>query len=322
MKVCPLVLALLVLVSWAALVAASPHGDVTVFVAREEGDTATTLRKKALARGFAQAVTEAAVELSPCPLDEARKTLLPVLLDPRVNGYVLGYSEWGARHTPEGLELVLAVEVNRRRLRQDLASLGLAATCSQPLAVGLVPGTRLTAKDTTALRELFQLTGMVAAPGVQPELVVSRVSKDLLRGELHSGTGAWAANAPDMGGLWLALWPRYFAGQRSATAAAGREWLTVSGWFTPDGALEFDQELAGWDDEVASVRLLDLEMRSEGVAGRWELTIRDISGLKARLDAGLVGRGLTYRLETLPAAVPVSSAALPAADGATAPELP
>lgn len=305
-----LLAAVLCLAPWTA--SASAQTEVTVFVPREETDTATGLRQKAQEQGFAQAVADTAAELSPCPLDETRRASLAALFGPRAGRYVQGYTELSSRHTPEGFELSLGVEVNRRQLRDDLAGLGLAATCNRPLAIGLAPGAGLTPEDTAALTDMVRLTGMTPTPGARPELLVSRVSADLLRGELHSDAGAWAANAADMGGLWLALWPRYFAQSRpTAAASGGGVLLTVSGWFVPDGALEFDREISGWDALVARAQLLDLQMRSEGVTAHWDLAVRDPAGLKARLEDYLAGRGLTYTLGSAPASGPAPAAGIP-----------
>ena len=269
---------------------------VQVFKAAEEGMTPTALRQEAMKMGFAQAATEFAQRMLPCPLNETRTALLSSVIATRADHYVLSYRELSAAHSAEGFRLEMEVEVDRRQLRDDLAALGLDASCSQRLAFSLEPGEGMTDEDLQGLRDLVQLSGLTATPGVTPRLLMHRVGEDLLTGELATDQGSWAASGPDEASVWIELWGKYFARQEALRESAGGEVLMVSGWFTPDGAFEFDRVLAGWDQAVSEVRLVDVDVAPEGVSARWSIRIRDKARLSSLLDSWLAGKGLDHTL--------------------------
>ncbi len=288
----------IILAVFLAVAAAPVQAQVTVsvFKAAEEGVTATDLRQQAMQMGFAQAVSELAVRMLPCEIGEQRAAMLAEVLKSRADHYVLSYLELESGHTAEGFRLEMEVEVDRRLLRDDLRALGLAATCEKHMAFALEPGDGLTEEDAAGFRDLAVLSGMAATLGVMPRLKAYRVGDDLMTGELVTDQGGWSASGPNPAAVWIELWGKYFARLEALADTGGGQVLMVSGWFTPDGAFEFDRVLDGWDQAVSEVRLVDVDMVPTGVEARWSVRVTDKARLSSLLDSWLAGRGLTYRL--------------------------
>ncbi|SKA80395.1 hypothetical protein SAMN02745704_01346 [Paucidesulfovibrio gracilis DSM 16080] len=270
--------------------------EVRIFQPREEGMSPNEMRQQALHLSFEEAVFQAALKLLPQPPSEERATLLRERLAKDVEPFVLGYKELASSPTPEGLNMLADVDVDRRGLRAELESLGLFQTIGGPLAARVVADPTLTGEDLERLRSLRILTGIAPSAVTLPELRLGREPDGPVRGVLHSSTGNWSALDPDLETVWFHLWERYF--QSSAVAHRGlrTEVLSVSGWFTPDGAHEFDNMLQGWESLLREARLVDMDMAPEGVSARWEIAVADRAALVTRLEEYLPARGLGYTL--------------------------
>lgn len=272
--------------SWAA--------PVEVVQPLEQGLSPMQVRAKARETAFAQAVFQEALGLLPASPGEAQQAKLREYLQAHALQYVTGYQEVSALQEPEALRLALNVEVNQRSLRELLRICGAASTAARPLAFDLRLLSPLTVVESTKLEDLAAMGGLVRTSGVLPEFTLERGTGTLWRGTIRSVSAQISDQAPDPAALWLTLWGRYFAGQSSAASAAGKV-LRVSGWFSPDGAAEFDRVLRGIGG-VQDVQMLDMELLSSGVAATWRLTVLDSAALDARLKEYLPSRGLTQTL--------------------------
>lgn len=270
--------------------------EVRVFLPREQGMSATELRAKTLALGFQEGVYQTALKLLPQALPEERAALLREVLDPAAERYVLGYKELAVTPDKDGLHLVVDVNVDRRGLRTVLQQMGLFHTLGAPVEANVVTEPTLTDADLQTLAKLETLTGIRPSAAPYPELRIGREADGHVRGVLHAASGNWSALDTDVRTVWMNLWERYFAGVAASGSDSRTEVLSVRGWFAPDGATEFDSELRGWDALLRDVRLIDMNLATEGVSARWALGVTDRAALIARLNAYLPSRGLSYRL--------------------------
>ncbi|MGE4293272.1 MAG: hypothetical protein AB7E32_13815 [Desulfovibrio sp.] len=277
-------------------VVAAQAAEVRVFHPTEGGRNPSQQRQATLELGFQEGVYQAALKLLPGQLAEERAALLREQLDPTAAGYVLGYKEVAVTPAQDGLNMVVDVDVDRRALRDALERMGLFHTLNAPLEVRVIADATLTQEDLETLAKLRTLTGVVPTAMPYPELRLGREPDGPVRGVLHSEAGSWSALNTDLRTVWFHLWERYFASSGAGGAGAHTEVLFVTGWFTPDGATEFDNVLRTWDGALRDVRLIDMDLTPEGVSVRWQVGIADRNALAAQLEAYLPSRGLNYKL--------------------------
>ncbi|WP_022662714.1 hypothetical protein [Paucidesulfovibrio longus] len=278
------------------LVVAAQAAEVRVFHPREEGLNPSEQRQKTLELGFEEGVFQAALKLLPAPLSEERSALLREHLAPDAARYVLGYKEVAITPAADGLNMVVNVDVDRRTLRETLVKMGLFRTLNSPVQANIIAEPSLTQQDLETLGKLRVLTGVSPSAAPYPELRIGREASGPVRGVLHSTVGSWSALDTDIRTVWFRLWERYFASSDMGVTGGHSEVLSVAGWFTPDGAAEFDNVLRSWDGVLRDVRLIDMDIATEGVSARWEIGVADGASLNAKLEEYLPPRGLSYRL--------------------------
>ena len=287
----------ILLVFWVTLVAGIAQAvEVRVFKPVEEGLAPNAMRQEVLYLGFQEAVFQESLKLLPGRLDEDRSALLREYLADKANDQVLGYRELAVSSKPDGVSMVLDVDVNRRTLRHLLEQVGLFHTITSPLAVVLQPGPGLTQEDLASLDRLRRFSGVLPSQVGMPQLRLDRLADNRVEGVLISQNGSWSAVDANLATVWFELWQRYFASGALTSVGADAEVLSVSGWFTPDGANEFDNVLRDWDSELRDVRLVDMDLATEGVSARWEVEVLNRQALVTRLEQYLPSRGLSYTL--------------------------
>lgn len=291
------------LVAWAAfclLMLAGPvqAGTVRIEKMLEEGEERSPMlmRSEALAEGFAQAVVEEAVLMLPGSLSEERTAALHDYLTYFAKPYIQGYKILTSRVQKDGVLLEMDVDVNKRSLRTGLQKLGLMRT-----AGALMPGTvvwpeGLDEETLLKLQELMLMTGVVQTEGALPAFTLEPVEGKVYKARLETEDKEWMFINKNLTVVWVELWGRYFNQTDVAKARAGRQQLTVSGWFSPDAVLEFDRVLTGWDSAVQDVRLVELDMQAAGVGGTWEFSLISGERLASALNGYLPQRGLTFQL--------------------------
>ncbi|MCM0755851.1 hypothetical protein M7784_11415 [Desulfovibrio aminophilus] len=266
-------------------------GPVEVFQPLEQNLSPMQLRAKARQGAFVQAVNQAVLALLPAAPGEAQQAKLREYFQDRAQQYVTGYQDVSAVQEPEGLRLTLNVEVNQSALRSMLRRCGAYYTAGHPLAYDLRLLSPLTAEESRRLDDLAVMGGLERHAGALPEFTLERGVGTLWKGTLRTPETQLSDTQPDPVGLWEKLWNRYFAGQ--TTAAAGNfTVLRVSGWFSPDGAAEFDRMLRAFG-AVQDVQMLGMELATSGVAASWRFKVVDAEALEARLKEYLPSRGLT-----------------------------
>lgn len=285
-------LCLALLLCCAAPLKAEP---VDVFQPAEPDLGVMQLRAKARESAFAQAVFREALKLLPAEPGPDQQAKLQEYLTGRALQYVTGYQELGSAQDTDGLRLSMNVEVNRTALRDFLRRCGAYYTVGHPQPYDLVSAVPLTAEQETQLNDLALLGGLSRQPGAQPEFVLERGVGSLWKGTLRSAATQVSDMGADLPTLWLKLWGRWFATQ-SAPAAGGGMILTVSGWFSPDGAAEFHRVLRSWDNAVQDAQLLELDLQTSGVTGIWRVRVLDAAALDGLLKGYLPSRGLTQTL--------------------------
>lgn len=287
-----LIMTCCLLTAWPAVA-----GQVQVFEPLAENMSQRDLRAKAQAQGFAQAVLEEAKVMLANKLSEERSALLGEYLQGHAEPFIQGYKVVSSQDFPEGLSLTLDVRVDRRSLRDSLGGMGLFATLSQPQPATVVWPGDLSDEEIQALQHLIKLTGIAPAEGASPVLTLERGSdKNTWKCRLAYDGQEWLAVNTDMATAWFTLWPRFFDRPTAQAARTGGETLTVSGWFSPDGVLEFDRVLHGWDAAVQNAQLVDMDMQPAGAGATWTLSVVNRDRLEMLLNAFLPQRGLSFHL--------------------------
>lgn len=292
-RVAPTAMLLVMVMFWAAVAQAS---EVRVFKPVEAGVNPSDQRQQTLQLGFEEAVFQTALKLLPAQLSESRAVVLREHLDSVADSYVLGYKEVVTTPSSEGLTMVVDVDVNRRALREALERMGLFHTVGTTLNVNLIAESTLTQEDLETLSKLRVLTGVAPAYTPLPEMRIGREPDGPVRGILHTASGNWSALDTDIRTVWFHLWERYFVSASATSSGSRSEVLSVNGWFTSDGANEFDNMLRTWEGELRDVRLIDMDLATEGVTARWEVGIINRGALVSKLETYLPSRGLSYRL--------------------------
>ena len=271
-------------------------GEVRVFKPKEEDISPMQLRKQAMAEGFAQAVLEEAGSMLPGPLDEARKELLRVYFVDHAQPYVLGYKILSSQDMDAGLILSMVVRVNKTTLRQGLKSMGLLTTVLAPMNAAVTWPEGLDEDSMTQLQGLVTLTGIQVVDGILPSFVLKEGPEKTWKGKLILDDREWIATNKDMSVVWFDLWAHYFTRSEAKTTNASTPELSITGWFSPDGVLEFDRVLRTWDSAVQEVKLVEMDMQPAGVGARWNIRILKRDRLDTMLRAYLPQRGLSYQL--------------------------
>lgn len=253
------------------------------------------LRSETLMLGFAEGVVQTALGMLPEVPSEQRLEIMRAFFKTKAGEWVLGYKEIASTATEEGLSMVLEVDVNRRAVREAVENLGLDRPAGEVRYVTLLPMPTLTEADKADLAAAMQLVNAAERPGFGPSFQVERLETGTLRGSFTSSRGGWTAMDADVASVWLMLWQKYNSGRTAATQAVDTT-LTVTGWFTPGGAHDFDRALQGWDTLVRFARLVEMDLETAGVSARWEIQPVNSEGLRRKLQTYLPPRGLEFTL--------------------------
>ena len=272
-------------------------GQVQVFKALEEGVSPMQLRSQAMDEGFAQAVLEEAQIMLSNGLREERAALLKEYFVGHAKPYIQGYKIISSQIFDSGLSLVLDVRVDRKTLRDDLKGMGLFATAQAVQTASVIWPEGLSEEEILALQKLVSLTGLENVKGASPSFALEYgAEKGTYKGRLAYDGQEWISINADMAAAWFTLWPRFFNRPQSAVAKNAGQSLVVSGWFSPDGVMEFDRVLKKWDAAVQNAELVDLDMQSTGVGATWSLVILNQDRLNTLLNSFLPQRGLSFHL--------------------------
>jgi hypothetical protein len=298
---------------------------VRVSASADAGLSQTQARQQALDRALLDAVSREARNMLPAPATEVRLKALREHLAPHALDYVQSYHEIiGAKPTPEQqaeqatipttgqpsavqkpqtapVELELDVEVNRAYLRQTLIRLGFFAGGQHPGIFVLRLGTGVTEKDAKALDPANALLGL--SRGQQntaasaPEVSLERLPQGYHKAVLRQGTRVLAADAPELGTLWLDVWGKYFA-ELERQAGPGMQRLTIVGFASVDAVLEFYQALSSWDDALQDAKLGVVGFAAQGMSAQITCRVTSQERLDARLRPALQERKLTLTAQS------------------------
>lgn len=278
------------------LATAVQAAEVRIFKPREEDISPMQLRAQAMAEGFAQAVLDQAVTMLPAGLDESRTEALRQYFVGHSKPYIQGYKIISSQDMEAGLILRLDVRVNRKVLRGGLIKLGLFQTTEQPLAASVVWPEDLDEDASALVGSLVTMSGLALEEGAVPSFTLELGPKNSYKGHLILEDSEWKATNKDMSALWVELWARYFTKVEDSLEKEKPLELSISGWFAPDAALEFDRVLRGWESVVQEARLVEMDMQPTGVGAIWEIRTLGEERLKNMLQAYLPERGLSFVL--------------------------
>ena len=270
--------------------------QVQVFKAAEEDESPMQARSEALNEGFAKAILEEAFVMLPGSLDEVRSESLRLYFMDRAKPFIQGYKVLSSQAMDAGLILTLDVRVNRGGLRKELERLGLFVTSVDEVGADVTWPEDATEDEAALMQRLINMTGVSQIQGETPRVLIERGPETTYRGTIFLAEGERSLVGKDLSAVWVELWAYHFNRKTAEAVAVARDALTVSGWFSPDAALEFDRVLRSWDTAVREVKLVELDMQTSGVGGVWELRPIDRTRFETMLEGFLPQRGLSFQL--------------------------
>ncbi len=270
-------------------------GTVDVFQAREESVSPMEMRSRAMAEGFALAVLDEARGML-SGLEELRFEALKIYLTDHAKPYIQGYKLLSSKEIEEGLEMRMDVRVDKRTLRDGLKELGLFQTLKTPLAASVVWPEQISEDEMAVLQVLITMTGLELKDDMYPAFSLEYTKEKAYKGRMVMDNREWISINKDLSAVWVDLWARYFGQTRLMAAPAKTQLLTVAGWFSPDGVLEFDRTLKEWESAVQEARLVEMDMQPTGVGATWDVTVLNRDRLDMLLQSFLPQRGLTFQM--------------------------
>lgn len=219
------------------------------------------------------------------------------VLRPERDFLARGYSEVprGDANATNGT-VSLDVHVDVPGLRNRLHDMGVLATRGSHMQYVL----RLENVDparTKRLGVLQMISGLrpvPVAPSGVPVLQLGLAGQ--WRGELVLGDRSITRTARDLDDVWFGLWKVYFAQAGAGEADGNTVVITVSGWLSSTGPMEFDEQLNGWNAEIGSKSLVGVDMTGPGMSGTWRILARDRKALLQRLQDTARAQELTLRV--------------------------
>lgn len=270
-------------------------GTVDVFRAAEENVSPMEMRTRAMAEGFAQAVlTETRIMLP--GLDPLRTEALKMYFIGHAKPYIQGYKLLSSKEVEDGLEMRMDVRINRRTLRDGLKKMGLFQTLKMPLPASVTWPQEMAVEEMATLQGLITMTGLELEENTYPAFFLEYTEEKAYKGRMVLDNREWLSINKDLAVVWVDLWARYFNQSQLKAVPAKTQLLTISGWFSPDGVLEFDRVLRGWDSAVQDARLVEMDMQPTGAGAVWDVNILNRDKLDMLLQSFLPQRGLTFQL--------------------------
>lgn len=269
--------------------------DVSPQVKEETGVMES--KDETLKRGFAQAVTQEALDLLPGDISETRTFLLHEFLGRDAGDFILSYSELGSAGSGDSLRYLLDVSVNRKALKRRLQEMGVYYSVNDTRLFDLT----LSHADPDTWETLIRLetlSGLEYQSEAMPRLVLekSEDEKPVWRGILETEKTTYTGENKELADLWFDLWGNWFLEGEQADSVVETAELIVEGWYTPDGVHAFDRTLKQWDGRVEGAELKRMTMTQVGLTAVWGVKVLDKNRLEETLDAYIPSRGLKYSL--------------------------
>ncbi len=256
----------------------------------QEAEFNATVRNE----GFARAVLQEVHSVLGSSLAKARREAVLKILAPRVQEFVLSFSEQTFIEKKSKAVLRLNVRVNAQAVKSFLQHWGTYYTGSQTWSYVLrAPG--LDPEALQELRTLELMSGVSRAEKAEPVLEL-KAAEGSWSGELRFQERSWKDKAESLEELWVSLWSKYFGlpGIRSRVQV-GLE-LRVSGWSTFTGLTDFNRRMESWTQLLDRAKLQEAVFQGQGVSGRWLLRTLHQEALEKELQSFLSPRGLTFSL--------------------------
>lgn len=265
--------------------------EVPFLVDQEQSQT------EALNIAFDTAIAQEMDDLLGGSLTSSRKSLIMSVLGVERNVLVSGYNEVALDHD-HGAEKMLLVRISASALRKRLQELGVLATMHEPRPYvltlsGVEPS--LT-KRLGALQELSGLVPQSTAEGQNiPELKLSWA--ETWMGILFYGESQAYHSAKTLDEVWFTLWKAYFSrSDKVQEQGATALYISISGWLSGHGPMDFDRMLDTWSTEIDQKSLVGVEMDGPGMVATWLIQSRDKGQLLRKLEDTVRAQGLSLEI--------------------------
>lgn len=194
--------------------------------------------------------------------------------------------------------VTLDVHVDSQAVRSRLQDMGALATASvqQPYVLHLENVDPARTKRLGVLQMISGLRPVPVGQGAEPVLKLSHSGQ--WQGELLLGDRSITQTAAELDDVWFGLWKVYFAQTVQNGAGSDTLEITVSGWLSSTGPMEFDEQLDGWNAEISSKALVGVDMNGPAMSGTWRILARDRSVLLQRLQEVTKAQELTLQVGT------------------------
>ena len=262
-----------------------PAVQVDVFMPFDENNTNDmAMPQKTRNKGFCKAVYNAALADLPGTLPEDRAAVLDEFLCNEAADYVLSYKEIEVSPGEDGLSMIMDVDLNQEALKKRLKQIGVyyTSTTLLPYQMNLSGGEP---EDWMMLGDLQKLTGVSSSVGSDLVLSASQSKTGYWSGTLALGQDEWTARTKEFKNLWLSLWAKYFAKLNAKSKDESLGMVTVWGWYTPDGVMDFNNKLKLMGNLIESPMLTTVVMTPVGVKAGWSGQILNKPALEEKLKA-------------------------------------
>ena len=247
-------------------------------------------------RAFALAVGREAEAILGAALPERRLKLFVDLILPDRTAYMTGIRQVAnATNSTAAMD----VQLDEERLKDRLQETGIYYTISAPMTYGLLTGGLEPAK-TKRLGPLQELTGVRPAGGGGPETPSLKLEQDgagVWTGVLSQGAWSETKSGKSLDTIWLGLWKSYFSRAEVRGKVGTGIQVTVSGWVSSMGPMEFDKLMDGWSAEIEHKTLEKVGMDAGGVIGVWQIQSRRPEALQIRLKDSVRAQGLQLEMK-------------------------
>lgn len=273
--------------------------EVQVFLPASEELSDMQMRANAQAACFAEAALREADKMLSAPLAPERREALRAYYMEKAGDFVLSFKVVSTTPSEEGLSMDMDVVMNRTPLRHDLGRLGLLRHAAEPVAANVVLVEPFSEDANATLAHSMLLTNVVQDDNAPVNVRLAYGKTKVWRGSIDGGESfGFSGSAKTLSDLWFDLWAKYFAKQANDAPVADGTIVSVSGWFNPDGVMDFDRVFRRWDDAVQDVELLDMNMVASGVSAAWRVRVTNRGLLDSRMEGYLPERGLKFSIKS------------------------
>lgn len=257
-----------------------------------------TTRERLIEKGLEQAMAQTVRDIVDVTLPPERLAAVARVLVAERSTLILDYNELSVPANATEGTIVLDVHADTAGIRRRLAEMGVLYTVSSPRSYVL----RLLGVDpsrTRRLEPLQMISGLRPVSSAGPDVPVLELRQEppgSWTGVLTHGTWKSVRTARTLEEMWWYLWKGFFS---RSEGRMGGDALTVSvsGWLSSMGPMEFDRMLDGWTAEIGQRALTGVEMGPGGLVGVWKIQAKRKDALVIRLRDAAKAQGLDIEIK-------------------------